>query len=144
MLSLCIFCFFRGILPCEGVDCNGQIQLYLSRHIQHRFRNGMYRAYVQAAAGYGRIRILSGSVRYGNSQAQITFEGVPYSGAPFHSMLRHEYATSLYRSGVDIKTAQRLLGHSDIKITLQIYTHLEETSEEVVGVVIEKMDGLSN
>lgn len=39
-------------------------------------------------------------------------------------MFRHTYATMLYDAGVDIKTAQYLLGHSDIKVTLEIYTHL--------------------
>ncbi len=38
--------------------------------------------------------------------------------------LRHNYATKLYYAGVDIKTAQMLMGHSSIQITLDIYTHL--------------------
>lgn len=41
--------------------------------------------------------------------------------------LRHTYATDLYKMGVDLKTAQSLLGHSDIRMTADIYTH---TSEE--------------
>ncbi len=40
-------------------------------------------------------------------------------------MLRHTYATMLYRSGVDIKTAQYLLGHKDIAMIMQIYTHMD-------------------
>lgn len=47
-------------------------------------------------------------------------------------MFRHNYATMLYHSGVDIKEAQRLLGHASVEITLNIYTHLsEEFSKEV-------------
>ncbi|MDD6488717.1 MAG: site-specific integrase [Clostridia bacterium] len=38
--------------------------------------------------------------------------------------LRHTYATMLYYSGVDIKSASELLGHSNIEITMNIYTHL--------------------
>jgi integrase len=41
-------------------------------------------------------------------------------------MLRHTYATSLYRAGIDLKTAQYLLGHSDIKMTAEIYTHIQQ------------------
>ncbi len=40
-------------------------------------------------------------------------------------MLRHTYATTLYRAGVDLRTAQRLLGHSSIQMTADIYTHLD-------------------
>ena len=35
-----------------------------------------------------------------------------------------DYASRLAEAGVDIKTAQYLLGHSDIKMTVQIYTHV--------------------
>lgn len=37
--------------------------------------------------------------------------------------LRHTYATDLYSAGVDLKTAQYLLGHADVKTTANIYTH---------------------
>lgn len=40
--------------------------------------------------------------------------------------LRHTYITNLILSGVNIKTVQYLAGHSDIKMTLRIYTHLME------------------
>lgn len=41
-------------------------------------------------------------------------------------MLRHTYATMLYFAGVDVLTARDQLGHSDIKTTLSIYTHLDK------------------
>lgn len=44
--------------------------------------------------------------------------------------LRHTYATVLYDAGVDMLTAQRLLGHADLQVTLRIYTHLSETREQ--------------
>lgn len=40
--------------------------------------------------------------------------------------LRHGYATMLFDAGVDVKTAQKWLGHADLKTTLDIYTHLSE------------------
>lgn len=39
--------------------------------------------------------------------------------------LRHEYCTDLARKGVDIRTAQKLMGHSTIQLTADIYTHVE-------------------
>jgi len=36
------------------------------------------------------------------------------------------FATMLYFADVDILTAKEQLGHSDVKTTLQIYTHLDK------------------
>lgn len=41
-------------------------------------------------------------------------------------MLRHTYCTWLYDNGIDLKTAKDLMGHSDIRITDKIYTHIGE------------------
>lgn len=44
--------------------------------------------------------------------------------------LRHTYCTNLQRRGVDIRTAQKLMGHSDIRMTANIYSH---TNIEDIG-----------
>lgn len=38
--------------------------------------------------------------------------------------LRHTFCSMLYSSGVDVKTAAYLMGHADIRVTMEIYTHL--------------------
>lgn len=38
--------------------------------------------------------------------------------------LRHGYATMLFEADIDVKDAQELMGHSDIALTRQIYTHI--------------------
>lgn len=45
-------------------------------------------------------------------------------------MLRHTYATLLYDAGVDVKSAQKYMGHSSVDVTLEIYTHLSRFREE--------------
>nr|DAW31460.1 MAG TPA: Integrase [Caudoviricetes sp.] len=40
--------------------------------------------------------------------------------------LRHTYCTNLARKGIDIRMAQKLMGHSDISLTANIYTNLDE------------------
>lgn len=47
--------------------------------------------------------------------------GVEYK--KFHA-IRHTYATKLFQKDVPLKTVQKLLGHSDISITANIYTHV--------------------
>lgn len=44
--------------------------------------------------------------------------------------LRHGYATILYEANVDVKEAQRLLGHAKETTTRDIYTHITERSKD--------------
>lgn len=43
--------------------------------------------------------------------------------------LRHSYCTMLYYSGIKIKKAQELMGHSSAKMVYDIYAHLDEERE---------------
>ena len=51
----------------------------------------------------------------------------PYPLAPdlVPYCFRHEYCSDLARKGIDIRTAQKLMGHSTIQMTANIYTHVE-------------------
>ena len=40
--------------------------------------------------------------------------------------LRHTYCSDLARRGIDIRVAQKLMGHSSISITADIYTHVQD------------------
>ena len=44
--------------------------------------------------------------------------------------LRHSYCTMLYDAGIDLKTAQKWMGHADQAMTLRVYTHLTAEREE--------------
>lgn len=39
--------------------------------------------------------------------------------------LRHTYCTNLAKAGVDIRIAQKLMGHANIAVTAEIYTHVD-------------------
>lgn len=41
--------------------------------------------------------------------------------------IRHTFATRCFENGIEPKVAQKLLGHSSISITLNIYTHVMES-----------------
>ncbi len=45
--------------------------------------------------------------------------------------LRHTYCTNCYNSGIDVKTCQYLMGHTNIKTTLEIYTHLDKEKNNI-------------
>jgi integrase len=51
-------------------------------------------------------------------------------GFTFHS-LRHTFANTLAEKGVHPATAQKLLGHKDIRMTLAIYTHATDDVHDV-------------
>jgi len=63
---------------------------------------------------------ISAKTLFGNWKKVLNESNIPYK--KFHS-LRHTYATMLLSKGVDLKTVQDLMGHSDITIT-QIYLHV--------------------
>ena len=84
-------------------DSKGQI---MSKTVYRRFWDRIYRK-LQTAAGY---------------------QGAgpnPIDGLTPH-IFRHNFATMLYYAGVDVKEAQRILGHSDSRTTIEIYTHLDQ------------------
>ena len=56
----------------------------------------------------------------------------------FHS-LRHTFASINIENGSDVKTISEILGHSDIDVTLKIYTH---TSEKAKRKAVEKFERL--
>ncbi len=72
----------------------------------------------------------SAKTLFGNWKKVLNDHNIPYK--KFHS-LRHTYATMLLTKGVDLKTVQDLMGHSDITIT-QIYLHvLPKTKSDAVN-----------
>ena len=56
-----------------------------------------------------------------NEKANCEYEDIKFT---LHQ-LRHTYACILHKAGIDIKQAQIWMGHKDIKVLLNIYTHLD-------------------
>lgn len=52
--------------------------------------------------------------------------------------MRHTFATRCYEKGVREKVIQKILGHSKLDMTLNIYTH---TTEEMIEEDIKKLEG---
>lgn len=54
--------------------------------------------------------------------------------------LRHGYATMLFEADVSEKDAQELMGHSDITLTRQIYTHIREKRKKQTAEKLNKFN----
>lgn len=52
--------------------------------------------------------------------------------------LRHTFATTLAVKGVHPSTAQKMLGHSDIRMTLAIYTHATDDMQDAATDALEE------
>lgn len=59
--------------------------------------------------------------RWKKISAKVFGEHVPDGFTPH--ILRHSFASDLYRAGMPLKAAQYILGHSDAGTTLNVYTH---------------------
>lgn len=56
--------------------------------------------------------------------------------------LRHTFITLMYLSGVDVLTAAEQAGHSDVKVTMKIYTHLNAQHKlRAIGKMDDYIDG---
>lgn len=56
---------------------------------------------------------------------------VPYLTRPH--VCRHTYCSNMAKSGMNPKTLQYLMGHSDISVTMNVYTHIgfDDAEEEL-------------
>ena len=76
-----------------------------------------------------------GPIRYANWRNRVwvpacRMAGV--SGLAFHD-LRRTNATALVALGIDVKTAQQRLGHSDVRMTIGLYAQVEQQSDRAAA-----------
>ena len=79
--------------------------------------------------------ICAGAETYRN---KIIIHAIDQNITPYY--LRHTYCTELAEKGVDLKSAQYLMGHSDIRITAEIYTHV---TDSMIQVAREKINAVN-
>lgn len=82
------------------------------------------------------LNIFLGAKTYRNA---IVKEAVAPGLLPY--CLRHEYCTELARRGIDIRIAQKLMGHADIRMTANIYTNLDQNDVLSAAMVLSKPSG---
>lgn len=50
--------------------------------------------------------------------------------------LRHTFATILFEADINVKDAQKIMGHSDISVTQNIYTHIRQKRFEETAITL--------
>jgi integrase len=93
----------------------------------------------KSKAGIRSVPLVSPFIAFPKSPKTLRKVLKPY-GVDIHS-LRHTYAYLLKLQGVHVTTAQRLLGHSDPRVTMGIYTQVLDSEIDDVGSLLSKVSG---
>lgn len=105
---------------------NGEL---ISQSTYRRFWNGIYNKINMRMGGTPKIMKGNRVISAGIAATDLT----PY-------IFRHNYCTMLYYLKIDVKEAARIMGHSNIRITLEIYTHLDSlkstTQEKICTIAL--------
>ena len=109
--------------PCKTENGNRYILLYPDHSIFFRDPHGEY--------------LVPYSSYVLNSRFKKLADNLGLSPLRFHD-LRHSYATLMMKSGVNPKVVSSVLGHSDVSVTLDIYSHPDVTLQNVCHEAIKK------
>ena len=93
----------------------------------------------KSKAGIRSVPLVSPFIAFPRSPKTLRKVLKPY-GVDIHS-LRHTYAYLLKQQGVHVTTAQRLLGHSDPRVTMNVYTQVLDNEIDDVGLLLSKAAG---
>lgn len=75
-------------------------------------------------------RILNKLNEAARTEKQKKYKINPINDLTAH-IFRHNYATMLYYSDIGIKEASKLMGHSDTKMIMEVYAHLDDNKADV-------------
>ena len=81
---------------------------------------------------------LSSYVKFWNGIIKKLLPLAPSAESLTAHIFRHNYATMLFYSGISIKKAAEIMGHSNTQMIMQIYAHLDEDQEKTA----EKIDSI--
>lgn len=60
-----------------------------------------------------------------------------YLDKPLPHVFRHTFCTNMANAGMDIKSLQYVMGHSDVGVTLNVYTHasFDRAAEQMAKII---------
>lgn len=122
--------------------------LYYDEYYTHLYENKQRQIVTDKTDDCAEIRLIN--VRENGTYIQprvmqhcsrVIHYDLGYKNFDYHS-LRHTHTTMLLENGADVKAVQHRLGHKNVQVTLQIYTHITDkmqsrTVEILNGIPIE-------
>lgn len=99
----------------------------ISQSTYRRFWNGIYNKINMKMGGTPKLMKGNRVIDAGIAATDLT----PY-------IFRHNYCTMLYYLKIDVKEAARIMGHSNVRVTLEIYTHLDSlksTTQDKISTI---------
>jgi integrase len=104
-------------------------------------RNAAWRSFkndmdISMGAKFEKRKAKDGKMRKTKTLSVVAKDFVPYC-------LRHTYCTDLQKKGVSLKMASYLMGHANISITANIYTHVTEEAINEVAELLGVTSGVS-
>ncbi len=106
----------------DGIKCEKPVGKYKDfvflNRLNHPIMNATIRHTIECA------------VNDANADAQKRDDGTPMLPHFSSHWFRHTFATRLFEANVNVKTIQKMLGHANIKITLDTYTGLADTVQQ--------------
>jgi integrase len=87
-------------------------------------------------AKWEKVEAKDGKMRLTKVMSVIASDFVPYC-------LRHTYCTDLQAKGVSLKMASYLMGHTDITVTANIYTHVTDSALSEAAALIGVTTGVT-
>jgi integrase len=113
------------------------LRRHRAEQLEHRLRVGhFYHDHdLVFSSAFGQA-VNASNLHSGSFARLLTRAGLPH--IRFHD-LRHAAATLLMASGVPVKVASEMLGHANITITLQIYSHVMESDQERAAAAMDRI-----
>lgn len=120
----------RRLLACRGEPFDWVFHQTNGKGLSEDGMQCMWRSFKRA------LDIHMGAKLYRNKiiESVVAEDLTPYC-------LRHTFCTDLQRAGVPINVAKELMGHSDISVTANIYTHRDQ---DVLHASMQKLAGVAH
>lgn len=121
----------KTINATRDIKINNQVEFLLKNYIENKYRDNSYNLIFYNEKIISTAQVNSAFKRF--CEKYNINKGFNVN----QHMLRHTFATRCIEAGVPAKVLQKIMGHSNIKTTLQIYTDIFDKFEQKYTDILE-------